>query len=596
MKRFFNIKSATLLSMLMCVGVTSARECKEITYTPTTTEGELVIERDGVIPISFEINIPARNIGIDNARIYRPYLVNGDWKRELPTIIVEGMNYKSAKADEVSFGDRKSGRATAQVYGSSYRMPLWEEVVTGVSLPYECVIDAETEAIGALLIVESERVSIRRYDSNWICRKEVDARPTIDTLNLTNPYQTVKSTFKTTFGGNEFMNLNPRMYLYTSSRSDLVQTNFSDKSVFVESECEVDQKEFSAPFEKLVDTIAKLQKEGATLDKVIIKVASSPDGPLSKNRRLAECRTMLIQKLVNESIPAFTDKITTYITVDENWDAFITVIKSRSDLSSSQILSIIKSQEDLDAREKELLKSEFGDEILRIFGELRECNVTAHYTYPIEMSDKKSCCDMYIVAVKSLKEVPFNIIAEDIEAGVTLESANNAMVAATMNGDYKAAFKHFKSIESMKMNEYIASNVAVLLSYIGDYPMSEYYFAKAKSLKSTMPNLATMHIIRGDYAKAMEIYGDCRCQNSIALKLAHGQYDKVIELTKDSGYSNAELLYLRALAYSHTENNELTLFTLEQACLADSKNRVRAKSQPEFADLYGCPAFKAIVK
>ncbi|MFI3282642.1 MAG: hypothetical protein SNG10_03845 [Rikenellaceae bacterium] len=573
-KLYIKITTATL-GLLLCVGLDSASA--EELATVTTTESVTIYERIDeieevsnlqrvgcVVPISFVVHVPANEFTFDNARVYTPVLVNGKWRKELPQMIVKGRSYKIVTADEVTF--KEDDVDTTQYY-LAYTKPMFKSI----DAPYETEVKFEPEMRGAKLILELEdkdyNRGIKQGKAWW--KKQTGELEDIEVVQ---------------YGVVDFSHLELYDQTLFVFEDKILEEDFDNKSVFKINSAAVQKDAFSSKFKALVNSVDNLIAEDARVKSVSVAVSASLDGPYEKNAKLAIAREDAMKEMIADQFTEVEPCLISYSNVAENWDDFVAEAKNRG--FYRDIRDIVESSYDKDEKEKMLRSSDYRREVIEVCIENRNCLITVVYTIPAPYVNKagfKVCC------MRNSAANPGKVQGKGDQYEL-----NNEMVALMKRGEYVKAFEISKKITLDRAE--VINNKAVLLSFLGDYPMAKYYFAKTEDLECHDYNVALMYMLADDTESAVKMFGDSNCHNAIVANIAMGEYDRAIELTLESGYEDAKAIYLRAIAYSYTQEADLTLFTLRQACNLDPTYKKMAKCQVEFMPLRDMAAYEDIVK
>ncbi len=560
MKMILKKSAIVAVGLLLCQGLEAANAGKyQITLKSTeviTYESTKNLENvDGQVPVAFTLNVPKKAIKMAEARTYKPVLVNGTWRQELPSIIVKGRTYDIVKREEYMF--REDNADNTKYYGS-YVKPAFEEL----DVLYNIDVDFHPSMRGAELKVECEELTITRGD-----RAKGDFT-SYDKLNHGVKDYTCYYVF------------DQPTYIYGDEK---ISDGFGSASIFEVGSTVVDNEAFDCDFNKFVNKIKCLESRDCHIQSMHVAVAASFEGSLKLNSELAEGRENSIRKVVGE---AFPDKVnmTTYSHQDENWDDFITAVSKEP--YADKVMAIIDGESDLDRREQKLLSTQYRKSIMDLCGKLRNCKIDVAYKAP-KRSNKEG---EYAPTMKGAGS------RGEVMNSPSIYDKNVNMLDYMDKGDYNKAFKVYQQMDKEQITPAIANNIGVLLTFLGDYPMAKYYFDKAECVDAHDYNLGTMYLHAGEFEASADAFGDVSSPNAVIANLAAGRYAKATELSCDREYDCAEMLYLRSLAYSYTQSEELTLSTLAQACEKDSKYKEFAKNQAEFMTLRNLDAFKKIVK
>lgn len=554
-------KSAIVAAgLLLCNGVEAANADKyqitlESTEVITYESPENLKNNDGQVPVAFSLNVPKKALKPSEARTYKPVLVNGTWRQELPPIIVKGRTYDIVKREEFMF--REESADQTKYYGA-YVKPAFDDL----DLLYNVDVDFHPSMRGAQLQVECEELSIARGKG---AKGDFSS---YDELNhgvkdYTNLYKFEQPT-----------------YIYGD---ETMSDGFGSASIFKVGSTVVDSEAFDCEFSKFVKRIKELENRDGHVQKMHVEVAASFEGSLKLNSELAEGRESSIREVVSKAFPEYEGLIT-YSHQDENWSDFIAAVSKEP--YADKVMEIINNESDLDRRESKLLSTQYRKSIMDLCGKLRNCKIDVEYLAP-KCSGKEGEYAATMQGAGSRGEV---------KSSSDIYTQNVNMLDYMDAGEYNKAFQVYQSMAKEEITPSIANNIGVLLTFLGDYPMAKYYFDQAECVASHDYNLGSMYLHAGEFKAAADAFGDKCSTNAVIANLAAERYAKAAELACDREYECAEMLYLRALAYSYTQSEELTLSTLAQACEKDSEYKALAKNQAEFITLRNLDTFKKIVK
>ncbi len=562
MNMIFKKSAIVAAGLLLCQVVGAANEEKysislESTEVVTYDQNpENLQNNSGEVPVAFTISIPQRAIKASNARVYKPVLVNGAWRYDLPSIIVKGRTYDIVKGEEYRFGEDNVDNTK---YYASYVKPAG----SGLEVLYETSASFHPSMRGAQLEVNCEELTITRGKGFF---------------NGSSSYVEVNN------GVKDYTNLydyDQTTYLYNNEE---MVDNFGTASIFEVGSTVLDRAALDVPLSNLAEHLKSLKCAGAQIDAVDVKVAASFEGSLELNSRLARGRERSIKEVVDATFPCMLD-IINYSHEDENWDGFIEAVSREP--YAELALSIIDGESDLDRREQKLLATQYRADILDICANLRNCSVQISYKAPKSI-EKVGQFEPNMVQKGASSNSNVNVPADIYEQNTLMLDYMNA-------GDYAKAFAVYEKMETTAPA--ISNNIGVLLTLLGDYPMAEYYFSLAEGMESRDYNLGTMYLRAGKFAAAADTFAEMSCPNAVIANLAAGRYDMAAKLACGGEYTSAKMLYLRAVAYTYVESDDMVLFTLDKACELDPLYKEYAENyQAEFIPFRVLPAFKKIVK
>ncbi len=596
--------SAAAIGLLLCTGLeasaaSNATESVTVNGLQSTVVGSeknLVNEEGGVVPVSFVVHVPHGAFSMDCARVYTPVLVNGKYRKELPSMIVMGRSYAIETSDEERF---KEEGVDSNSYYASYVKPIFK----GVDAPYDIELDFECGMRGAQLQIEVAEQNfnsgVKQGKSWWMYTSDAKL-PSIATID----------------GGvvdyTNFIKFDQTTFSYVDST---IEETFDDESVFVIKSTKLIPDAFDAPFKEMMCEVNSLIEDcGVRINAMNVNVTASIEGPYSQNAKLAEGREAVIKSAIEGRLPKLCKDVVTYSHEDECWDDFEAYV-SEKDFYEGEVAQIIKFTEDPDNREMMLMATPYRKELLEICKTQRNCGISVDYT---TTTAKRNCKGFTLI--DDINEMD----DETIEACGDNLAVSNKMVELMKEGEYFKAYRVFQQLEG-EVSPTVANNIGVLMTFIGDYPMAKHYFAKAKGVKCVDYNVAMMYMAAKDYAAAAEAFGDKVCAHSIVANMAAKNYQRAIELTLcdkkpecckkccDVKYvespvqcekvtpecdkeSEAFYTYLRAIAYTYELNENMAIFALRQAFELDPTLKLLAMNQAEFIPLRDIKSFKKIIK
>ncbi|UBM63308.1 hypothetical protein LA303_04870 [Candidatus Sulfidibacterium hydrothermale] len=164
-------------------------------------------------------------------------------------------------------------------------------------------------------------------------------------------------------------------------------------------------------------------------------------------------------------------------------------------------------------------------------------------------------------------------------------------------GDYQEA----KSLlmKAMKMNKNAAvvrNNMGILYARQGDYKKAEHCFLYAQKLGADEAyNLGIVNIMKGDYAKAVQLLSSKKCSYNLGLaQMLNGNLDAATNTLK-CAKENAAVDYLLAVVGARKGDNTMVYNYLAKAIKEDASYKAKAAKDREFLKLFNTPDFKALV-
>ncbi len=315
-----------------------------------------------------------------------------------------------------------------------------------------------------------------------------------------------------------------------------------------------------------------------------VETSASPEGALENNECLAEKRSEEIAKQLSKDLDIDKDLITREW-IDENWDAFLEELPASGLENVSDIRRIITSNDDLDARENELMMLPNYEEIYQIFQDLRNCQITIDY-HTREYFDVETCINGKpygtVVLGKDQPEISLQKSRQYYDENHSCVTANNMMVALMDAGRYEDALEYAEKISNDDICPVMANNKAVLFMYLDEPYLSASLFSLAKGVPMAKYNEGLMLLKNEEYKRSAELLNDYdESVNSVVANMYVENYDAAAKQSADSNRS-ASAHYLRAIAYAKDGSEALALGALRQTVSLDPAFKSIALNQAEF--------------
>lgn len=561
------------VSLLPAAGVQAKQpstiEVKKAEFVATDNVPASLTKGGGNVKIAFDLGVAEGSLSTNEAYIITPELRNGTWRQELPVIAIEGRSYKIGYEEHKLFKDKLEDTTP---YAERY---VYDD--KGMEIHYRIEIPFLPQMRGAELIINRE---ICRQCKNGKCNK--DQKTTIAANGIVD--------------FSDFFTFNQSLYLFTGQEKGSFSDNFGNTSVFELNSPKIYQEAFAAPYAAFLAKMNELKERGAEFPSVAFTISSSPDGGLWKNDQLATQRVETIKQIVSKDLSFIEPSAITYTAIPENWTAFKEAI-SGTPFDTKIVARYLKDYiGDPDTLELILARMQNGDKYKEIYQSLRNCTVAVSYLIDHIISDElQTGSTLLEVKMGAKEQINIEQISANLKKVKNAYTLNNMLVAYTQHGDFEQALACAEQISNKDINPIIANNKAVLYTYLQDYPMAKTLFEKASKAPAVNYNKALLALNKENYKEAADLFGKCDCINSIAAHLAAGRYEQAAALTHVADPVTAEILYLRALAYSYTESDALTLRTLKSACELDSRYKAESLNQSEFIRLRGNAEFAEIV-
>lgn len=352
-------------------------------------------------------------------------------------------------------------------------------------------------------------------------------------------------------GHSDFASLKPTVYVsnFPNKEKRVYKEDFDGVSVFKVNQSKKTDTVFVAGYERFCkDVNAVIEGSYGSIDSVKICVASSPEGSQHRNEQLAKERAETLSEYIIKGLDMNPGMLSA-THESENWEDFIETVKAGNLENKDDILSIIDQVTDYDYRDAKLATlPNYRSEIRPLYRNLRNCTIAVDYT---AFTDTVRMEEVFGYQPKHLGEATL----VDLDAAIAAyrqqpndRNVNNLLVAYTERGEYTKAARCFARISE-----------------------------KGKKRASIATNAAVMHLLAGNYAEAEDVAEQIINENIVT-------------------EPDAEILFLRAVACSHLDNDKATLNALAEACKADGAYKVKAQEMIDFARFRPTREFKTIVK
>jgi tetratricopeptide (TPR) repeat protein len=426
---------------------------------------------------------------------------------------------------------------------------------------------------------------------------------------------------KTIAGKDAFQRITPANMqgtIYYLINTSNVNPNFKVK------ECNISNK---TEFAMIDSAIRTLTMAPYSLKSVNIMGYASPDGKENINADLAENRSKTTAKYIagqmqstirktNKSKESVSADSSMFVrnTTNEDWGGFQQLMQESSLAQKDMVLRIVSSNSDPEAREMEIKKmGDAYDEIAKgILPKLRRSAIT--FT-----ADKLGRTDEQINALArsnpdslSVEELLYAAsMAQDRNEKLSIyrsaeriypqdwRTSNNVGMVLFMNGDVDGAMTEFNKADQLSSgNVIVKNNIGAAYSRQGDRKNAySSYTSAASAGPEVNENLGIIAIRNGDYAAAVNYYGNTNSFNAALAKLLNGDKDgamATIEASPDKDSANG--LYLKAIISARKGDATGAVDNLKRSIASNPAMKSMAAEDREFVKMFNDPTFKAAVQ
>lgn len=331
-----------------------------------------------------------------------------------------------------------------------------------------------------------------------------------------------------------------------------------------------------------------------------VSAYASPDGGLTLNERLAaerEKRTSAYLDSEMKKQDVNTDINAHYTAQD--WEGFRQLVEASNLQDKDLVLRVLSMYPDPETREREIKNISFVFQELAetILPQLRRSRLTAN----IEIIGKSD--DEILTLWKSN---PSELNIEELLYAATLidntpekekiyqyvtatypqdyRAWNNIGTSFYREGDINKAMQAFNRALQVKSQAPEANvNLALLALNENQTDRAEELLGTASGAKNLDQAMALLYLKNGQYAQAVEAFGDVKTNNAALAQLLTNNYNKASETLNAIENPDAITAYLKALIAARTNNFVEVTSNLRTAIDRDSAMKMQAATDLEFA-------------
>ncbi len=344
-----------------------------------------------------------------------------------------------------------------------------------------------------------------------------------------------------------------------------------------------------------------------------IQVASyaSPDGSLDLNEKLAGQREKATIDFLNKTLKQI--KSTTAIDAKftaEDWDGFKDLV-TKSDIQDKDlILRVLSMYTDPEQREAQIknLSSIFKVLSEDILPQLRRSKMTLNIDVIGKSDEELKKLALSDPSKLNVEELIFAAnLCNDAEKAAIYKSTiqlfpsdyrayNNLGGLNLKSGDLAAAKTNLEKAYSLNKTPEVNSNMAVY-ALATNAPASTVntYLGAAAGATGTNEALGIQYLKAGQYAKAVQSFGNIKSNNAALAQLLTKDYNKAKTTLDAVAAPNAETQYLKAIVGARTNNKDLVVSGLTAAVKADKSMAKKALKDLEFSKFITDPAIAALL-
>lgn len=365
--------------------------------------------------------------------------------------------------------------------------------------------------------------------------------------------------------------------------------------------------------------------QGWDIKDITINAYASPEGEETFNANLSENRAEAANKYMHSDmkklIKAKDSKLKMENCADvkfnavgngPDWNGFMAKLQASNIEDKNTMLNVIRSaapeKKEEEIRNMILIYPELESDILST---LRRAEVSANCfepkrsaeeiallstTNPSELTAEELLYAATLTEDGKAKEAIYNTAAE-LHAGSWV-AQNNAAVVAISNRDFGAAISFLdKANAASPNNATVLNNYGVVYAKQDNWDKANEYFTNAKKLGANENyNLGVVAIQNGEYAEALKLFGNKKCDFNVALaQMLLEKYDEANN-NLSCANENCKTNYLQAVIGARTDKADVVINHLTKAFEINPKLKAKAATDKEFIKYFANEDFMNLVK
>jgi len=350
----------------------------------------------------------------------------------------------------------------------------------------------------------------------------------------------------------------------------------------------------------------------------LISSYASPDGKFDMNEKLSGNRGTSVDKLIKKEFQkieaakaeGFFDSKTTA----EDWDGFKEEVEKSSIQDKDLILRVLSMYSDPEVREKEIKNMSSAFEALKtdILPKLRRSKMVIdvdkigrsdEQILALALTDPKVLSLEEMLYASSLTKDANEILAFSLAAAEAypqdVRAANNVGYAYMSLGKTDDAIAAFEKAKAIENNDMVKNNLGFAFLVKGDLvKAAEYFNSMAVASPQSNWGLGVIAITKGEYDKAVNLFGTEPCFNLALAQVLKGDVNKA-KATLDSMKDLCKCgkpSYLKAIVGARLDNRDYMLNGLREAVAFNADWKAYSKTDLELAKYWNDDTFKAAVQ
>ena len=344
-------------------------------------------------------------------------------------------------------------------------------------------------------------------------------------------------------------------------------------------------------------TSADANKKIASLQ---VSSYASPDGGMSLNEKLAENREKTTVGYLEKELKKTkaTGSIDAKFTA-EDWDGFKELVSNSNIQDKDLILRVLSMYSDPEKREQEIknlssVYQNLAEDILPklrrskmmltvdIIGKTDEQIKDLAVNDPSKLNVEELLYSATLFNNASEKESIYKKAAELFPSDY--RAYNNLGGLALQAGNLSQAKSNLDKAYSLSKTADVSSNLALYSMATGAAASTvDSYLGASAGAAGLNEAMGIQYIKKGEYAKAVEAFGDTKSNNAGLAQLLTKDYSKAKSTLDAVANPTAETNYLKAIIGARTNNKDLVVSGLKSAINADKSYAKKAIKDLEFS-------------
>ncbi|HJZ39295.1 MAG TPA: tetratricopeptide repeat protein [Bacteroidales bacterium] len=350
-----------------------------------------------------------------------------------------------------------------------------------------------------------------------------------------------------------------------------------------------------------------------------ISAYASPDGALELNEKLSVNRGSSAEKYFKKALKdkkiteAEAAEFLSKMTTPEDWEGFKTELEKSDVQDKELILRVLSMYSDPVVREKEIknIASAYSELAEEVLPKLRRSVMSVDIDVVGKNDDELLNLGLNDAKALNLEEVLYAAtLTENLNEKAAIYKAasdnfpqcvrakNNLGMVYMQQGKTADAKASLQAAKAIKDNPTVNANLGAVALADGDLKAAEEILTGAMSAGDAVSyNLGIIKVKQGDYAAAVNYFGNKPSFNAALAQMLNGSNDKAIATLNELGdVKDGWVYYLKAVANARGGNADGVINNLRTAVSLDAKVKAYAAKDAEFLKLADNDAFKQLLQ